>query len=197
MQGSLKKVYFMNRNIGFIISNDTILYRTQNGGSDWVEITLPTRMVIHDIQFSDSKGYIIGNGGMVGSSTDYGITWDIDSLESSGAIVRLSAVNDIAYVVDGDGWIFTNNPITSAENEIKEEESLSIYPNPVTDMLRVESEDFIRSFFICNDHGQLVRFSNAINSYLLQIDVNDLITGVYLMKITNDEGSRIVKIIKN
>ena len=77
------------------------------------------------------------------------------------------------------------------ENMIK---SISFYPNPVNDILNISSLDqFIKEVKIINLQGKVIRlFYNKSTMNLL-----DLATGMYFIKIESDDNSVIKKMIKN
>ena len=68
---------------------------------------------------------------------------------------------------------------------------LVIYPNPVRDILSVESDLDIISIEIINLQGQKIIFSNK-----KEIDVSRLSSGVYLVFVNTNEGIVVNKVIK-
>lgn len=69
-----------------------------------------------------------------------------------------------------------------------------IYPNPITDSLKIQSSDTIRSVFIWNIGGILVYDNNAFAGD--SINLSTLLPGVYLVKIKTDKGDELKKIVK-
>ena len=69
---------------------------------------------------------------------------------------------------------------------------LIVYPNPVQNILFIESQKQIESVKIYNLHGQLVKEKASNN-----MDVSNLATGLYFVKVTVDRHSIIKKFIKN
>lgn len=71
--------------------------------------------------------------------------------------------------------------------------SVTLFPNPVCDLLTVESASEIKSVEIYNLQGQKITSANQ-----KQINVSDLSNRIYLVKIQDNENSiSIKKIIKN
>lgn len=73
----------------------------------------------------------------------------------------------------------------------------TIYPNPVADILNITNKKQleINSITIYNSLGQQVKtFINANNT--TSIDVSQLKTGLYFIKINSDKGSTTSKFIK-
>lgn len=79
--------------------------------------------------------------------------------------------------------------ISSADN-------LKVFPNPVNDILNVSSDQKIISVTIFNTAGQLI-FTKMINNKIATVDVSELISGVYMVKINSGEKNvKTVKVIK-
>jgi len=78
--------------------------------------------------------------------------------------------NDINYM----GHALLDGPIIGIQtNEVS---SFNVYPNPATDVLRVEGATEVSIF---NITGQLVKTANVLNG---TVDVADLTSGVYVVK---------------
>jgi hypothetical protein len=69
----------------------------------------------------------------------------------------------------------------------------SIYPNPATDHITINSTDNVQRVEIYNMQGQLVKAeTGAVNN----ISVKDLANGMYTLKLTTDNGVSVHKIVK-
>jgi hypothetical protein len=75
---------------------------------------------------------------------------------------------------------------------------LKAYPNPAANTLMIESEtDEISAAYIYNTTGQLVKSVRDINSNTVNIDVSDLSSGFYMLKIMRgDADAANISIIK-
>ena len=69
--------------------------------------------------------------------------------------------------------------------------SIKMYPNPARNVLNVENLEGITHVSIKNLIGQEV-YKTTTNDARITLDINDLRTGVYLISITDDKGSRMV-----
>ena len=67
-----------------------------------------------------------------------------------------------------------------------EETTLNVYPNPVKDVLTVSAED-MKQVTVYNALGQLVKSINCSDS-TVQINVNDLQNGMYIVNVINHNG---------
>jgi hypothetical protein len=68
--------------------------------------------------------------------------------------------------------------------------SVNIYPNPVDEVLYLESDETITSVVIYNMMGQAVRNEQIVEN---SINVNELNKGIYLIEIISDNNNRAVK----
>jgi len=77
--------------------------------------------------------------------------------------------------------------------------SLSIYPNPVTDKLTIKVSNSYTpdSYKIYNMVGQLVAQKSVNNLSDLKVNTSSLSDGVYFIKISKDNSSSILKFLKN
>ncbi len=72
--------------------------------------------------------------------------------------------------------------------------SLNIYPNPVNDILTVKGQN-ISSVEIIDINGKTQRLINNVKT-TQNIDVADLKQGIYFVKITNEKGTKVSKLVK-
>lgn len=84
------------------------------------------------------------------------------------------------------------------ENSIENNNTqLVIYPNPASDQLTIEtkqiSEEMVLS--ICNVNGQ-EQIREQINDRKIQVDISNLTSGIYVVKLITDKTIEVKKIIK-
>jgi hypothetical protein len=73
----------------------------------------------------------------------------------------------------------------------------SVFPNPAKDFVNVSStSSSINSIEISDLNGRVVKTLNAIDAANAQVNIADLSTGVYMMKIASDKGTTTKKVIK-
>ena len=80
-----------------------------------------------------------------------------------------------------------NAPISKA--------NFSIQPNPSNDFINIRTQGFdqIHKIELFNISGQLLRSWQVVNSYSYQINVDDFVNGMYLIKVKMKDGSVGVK----
>ena len=74
--------------------------------------------------------------------------------------------------------------------------NFNYYPNPVTDVLTVSYSNAISEIVVYNLLGQQVLTAKP-NATQTQVDLSGLNTGTYMVKVTSDEVTKTVKVVKN
>lgn len=115
--------------------------------------------------------------------------------------LQIDASNNI-YVVGQNDAIGASMDITTIKysqenlaNQTFDKNGLSVYPNPINDVLNISNSKEISRVTINNILGQEV-LSKAINSNQSCIDVSGLKSGNYFAKITSNGKTEVIKIIK-
>lgn len=89
-------------------------------------------------------------------------------------------------------YVFGNTPLSSSDFELKQ---TLIYPNPVESKLFIDSQNkVIDKIEIFNSLGQAVK---TINTDFNEINVSELASGIYLMKLYSEGSMESKKFIKN
>ena len=79
---------------------------------------------------------------------------------------------------------------------IEKTQSINIYPNPANDRLYIEAETEIKDVVIYDVYGR--RLQSIVNSQQsLSVDLSDLKSGIYFIKINTNKGNIVKRIIKN
>ena len=107
-----------------------------------------------------------------------------NELDFIGNIRALNGVDIGAYEFQGN--LITNNFLSNDE--------IKIYPTPVVDFVNIESKMEINSVAIYNEIGIVVYTNDEI---FLKIDISNLNSGIYLMKINfKNDKVEVVKMLK-
>lgn len=72
---------------------------------------------------------------------------------------------------------------------------IKFYPNPVKNVLNLSHSENITNVEVYNLLGQKV-FENKLNTNTTQIDMSNLSSGSYLVKVTSDNQTKTIKVIK-
>ncbi|MGE6396746.1 T9SS type A sorting domain-containing protein [Chryseobacterium scophthalmum] len=121
----------------------------------------------------------------------------------SGALGVNKNVQAIDFVYDDYGTGFrvdniqiNNLPVLSTD-EVGKKESIKIYPNPTAETLNIETDSRINSIAIFDAKGSLIKnFQEAGISNGKRINVSDLISGIYMVKIKTSTSEFTKKFIK-
>ena len=85
----------------------------------------------------------------------------------------------------------------NTESIIENNISLDIYPNPVNDKLYIVTEEEVEEVVVYTITGVIVGQQSTVNSQqTLTIDLSDLKSGIYFVKINTEKGNIVKRIIK-
>ena len=101
----------------------------------------------------------------------------------------IDAVN--AYYIDD--VVFSAGAVGIQETE--QDLELSVYPNPVNDILNVTAGENITNVTVYDLAGKVVK-NNNYNALSVTVNTDDLPNGSYVAKITMGEESKMVKVLK-
>lgn len=167
--GHFYNIIFSNINTGYVFGGNTIndnAYKTTNGGNSWIALNLDTLnfRYYYSSHFFDAQNGIVGsNGGNVYKTTTGGV-----------------GIVNISYEIPSDFKI------------------VKTYPNPFNAQVTIEFQVSEKIFFQDNNFiiniydikGSLVNQNNyVINSpglYKVNLDFNNLHSGIYFLKINNN-----------
>ncbi len=130
------------------------------------------------------------NDGITLQQIDYNCTGaDLQHIKMIGAdhIFLFQPANDTSGIFLS--WYFLRqyshpNPIAVGLNDdLYDISSISFYPNPATNLVKIESKTSIQSIKVYNLNGQLILLQKNSN----QIDVTELSKGMYIIEIINSE----------
>lgn len=109
-------------------------------------------------------------------------------------------INQASIVFDYNTPIITNQAVTEfAEvlgiGEFIQDNSVKVYPNPVTDVINIAGNVNIQSISLYDIQGRLLQ-TMIVNDTTTTLDVSSRAKGVYFLKITSDKGIKVEKIVK-
>lgn len=103
-------IYPINKDTIFSIYDNGILFRTYNGGDDWIEFNTNIDTSIYDLVFYNiDTGYTVGANGVIGKTTNKGSSWSILQTGTNKNItsIFINSANNIWAV--GDSGIILNS----------------------------------------------------------------------------------------
>ena len=107
----------------------------------------------------------------------------------SGSNSAGTLYGDTVSVFVGPVWNLSVEPVI--------EEQVTIFPNPVTDVLNIDNLVNINRVELLNILGQPIKIID-INSNNIELDMSSLNSGIYILKLTSNSGITVSKrLIKN
>ena len=133
-----------------------------------------------------------GSGEFVATASQYQTAQvDLSSFANQPkVIVKLVFTSGYGNNVFVDNIEVSNNPVSI---ETVENSNLSIFPNPVKDVLTINYDKAISQIDVYDVNGKLVKTFTTVNG---TINVSDLSSGVYMLNIQTEEGLVVRKIVK-
>lgn len=139
-----------------------------------------------------------------GNNTNLSMVLAINNPSLTCIQVDNAGMANASWTNGKDAWASYSEDCTTGVDEIDSEDRLMIYPNPgngiftlTTDLI---NESNVR-IEIVDVAGQLVgkrnelKFNANINS--IEIDLSDLLNGIYFLKVQNDNYNQTFKVLKN
>jgi hypothetical protein len=117
-------------------------------------------------------------------------TFDLSAYDGQEVYVAIQCVSQDAFVFMIDDVMIWS--VTGIEEN--EAENFSIYPNPATNLVNIESASPISSIRIINYTGQVVYNQNVSGSNV-QVNTGDFPAGVYFVNIRTAEGTTTQKLL--
>jgi photosystem II stability/assembly factor-like uncharacterized protein len=105
------------------------------------------------------------------------------------------AEGNVLVATYGQGIFQSNDLILSANEQIVEDEKLTIYPNPAANMIHMEASEPIIHLTILNSNGQVVKTLNSLNAAAVTVDIADLTKGVYIIRVASQNSVNYREII--
>jgi len=85
--------------------------------------------------------------------------------------------------------------ITSLDPKVELLNSITVFPNPSTDIFTIKGQVEEFEVSIRNTIGQVVKTKSVKNSAQTTIDMSAMSKGIYYAKVTTDEGTKLFKLI--
>lgn len=193
----------------FSISTNKGIFTSVDGGDNWTKIY--ENLVYKTYHSPVTEGHIVGivlNSAIsdfsLVYSSDAGETWeqlendDLLKTAATDATVKFQEESAEVYIgsIDLGLMLYTIDLHELGNEGIPAISSLiEAYPNPVNDILNLESDANILTVSLYSLTGQLL-LTKPIGSTSTQLDVSFLADGIYLLRVENETGMETLRIIK-
>lgn len=207
-------IFFLNEQIGFILSSENKLFKTTDGGNSWIKNTIQFDINPKSVFFiNDTVGYVSGSSSYrnIIKTTDGGENWfPIEQAWTNG-------ITAMHFFNENHGLIFGNLGLVAktetggivgetAHKSKKTEAELFVFPNPFNDRVYFQ-HDFGKAkivfFQIFDVHGDLIRSEKMNLSVINEISWNgcndfglSVKNGIYFCRITDGLKSASCTVIK-
>jgi photosystem II stability/assembly factor-like uncharacterized protein len=189
-----------NLNTAIIVGANSSCYKTTTGVSGFSNTPVPlitTTQSFYGIDFYDnSNGWIVGSysnssGGLIFKTTNAGTTWSNELVLPGINFLGCSAIDaNNAWVVGQDGTIYKYGLNTFVNEQVKDN-AYSIYPNPATNNITINSSTTLHKIMVTDVLGKIVLTQTSANTSE-SIDLSHLQTGVYFLT-ANGATKKIIK----
>jgi hypothetical protein len=142
--------------------------------------------------------------GQLHSNALTGNQWYLNSVkidgETSNSMTPTQTGTYKVIVTCESGCLSESNPLaisaltTSFDNQLNKPE-FTVYPNPAKSFTTISSTESIERIELCDISGRVIQ-KFTVNSTILQLDLNKLTKGVYLMKGFLESGLVVRKLVK-
>jgi hypothetical protein len=203
--------------IDFKITNSTYAYNSMRDGDDfakkfggasgddpdWFKVTIKTfgnnvlidtlDYYLADFRFSDnSLDYIKKDWDHVLMYTP-SLSQSVDSIyfTFSSSDVGSFGMNTPAFLaIDDINW-----SVGESISEL-DQNNFSLYPNPTTNQITIESEVVIKNILITDLNGRIVLEVSALPTKKININLTTINPGVYFLKVVSEKGISVQRLIK-
>lgn len=126
---TLRSITFINENTGFVAGNSTTLFRTSNGGNNWISIDLSSPNTNYNcVAFANSlTGFVVSDSSELIKTTNGGLNWQITTL-GANPLKHVYFLNEtMGFVSGANGTLFktTNRGINWTNVSLNIPETIS------------------------------------------------------------------------
>lgn len=146
-------------------------------------------------EVSGSGKYVAGSSVKISAIPKEGYRF-IGWTQSGDTISKLA---NYSFFIKGDVRLYANfeEGAPSVSNETEKENTLiTITPNPTHDNITIQSEVPVTHIWINNLNGQVIREIKSISSKAYEVQLSDLQSGIYIIRIKTENGISVQKVMK-
>lgn len=113
----------------------------------------------------------------------------------------ISKLPNYSFFIKEDVRLYANfeegEPEPPVSNEISKENSLiTITPNPTHDNITIQAEVPVTHIWVNNLNGQVIREIKNISSKAYEVQLSDIQSGIYIIRIKTENGISVQKVMK-
>jgi hypothetical protein len=162
------------------------VFKSSDNGNTWISASdgMPAQTEIRALHACNDTLLAGTDLGEIYFSSDYGESWlPINDGLYGSPVLSICCYDENFYTgINGTGlWKRPCLEITGLENQAAPS-YFSVFPNPATNSIRIESPVIISKVHIVNTKGQIVK-KMIVNDYHLEMNIKNLISGLYTLQI--------------
>jgi hypothetical protein len=192
--------YFTSATTGYILCGDSIA-KTIDGGTTWAFPYIGPSISGYSIFFPNvDTGYVSCAAGKILKTINGGTSWTLQITPTNQDLRSLYFINsNTGYAVGYGGTIVKTT--TGGGTGVNEHQDISrllrIHPNPSSDNITIEASENLHCSLLTIMNINCQEVLNAtIHNPKSTIDIKNLPSGVYFVKVTGEKGVQVGKIIK-
>lgn len=192
---------FLNEQIGWVVGANQQIKKTIDGGENWIDqpqVGNSASMNINDIFFINENIGIVVSGSNINQqvfkTTNGGLTWELQTIKCSLSFFEIGHYQNGNLLIAGaGGTVMSSTNFWSDITGLVEDQDnpISVYPNPSSEMLTVQVDDEILNATIYNVLGNEVMHFKRKN-----INISSLSEGSYIIQIQTAKKLKSVRFLK-
>jgi photosystem II stability/assembly factor-like uncharacterized protein len=199
----LNDVIFTDLNHGYAAGSAGTIVTTTDGGTTWTLVTNPGTTA-NNFWGIDARGnniVVCGMNGIILRSADGGVTWSNESYNSQGLMSVSFSDASTAFTCGAGGTMLKYSAPLGLTDINNQPSALNIYPNPFSDETSInysfEKESNV-TISIYDMNGRLIKtlVDNEQQIGKHTIKLNNLDSGIYILKATMRDKSYVSKLVK-
>lgn len=97
-----QSVYFPTSTVGYAVGTGGAIFKTTDGGSNWVQQTSPVTTTLYRVFFTTAtKGWAVGASGVIIETVDGGANW---GLNANSGVLTTQSLKGLQFI-GNNGWI--------------------------------------------------------------------------------------------
>jgi len=192
-------IFFIDDTTGWAVGIDgTIIFVTD--GISWIVQLSSTTKTLNDVFFNNSlEGWVAGSGVLL-HTVDGGTTWnqELESLTPEKELTGIYFTSENNGYVVGNGVVLKYGELSGIGEE-KQSIEFDLFPNPVKDKVQIICVDFKTENGIIEilslDGKKILEMEIETGLVNIELDLNNLKSGMYFCKLSTNKKSSTKKFI--
>ncbi len=211
--GTYNSIFFINDDEGWVVGDAGLIGGTNDGGNHWKSLAKTDESIYDTYSPNGVDVWAVGSGGRImhspngddfwwNSSQDQGnnTVWNIQ-----GAGLTTNFLRGVHFTSPTNGYVVGNGKTLLKYTEVSgigdgvETLAFEIYPNPAQNIIQIQCSEFKTESGIIEilslDGKKILEKEIEIGIENIELDLNNLKSGIYLCKISTDKKSSTKKLI--